>query len=97
MPGSGKEEFVNIAREQGFSVVRMGDVVREEVKNRGLELSSENVGRVASEERQKHGLGIWAEKILPLITGDMILIDGIRGDEELEVFKEASEFTPPRN
>jgi dephospho-CoA kinase len=89
MPGSGKEEFVNIAREKGFSVVRMGDVVRTEVKNRGLELSSENVGRVANEERQKHGLGIWAERTLPLISGDTILIDGIRGDEELEIFKGA--------
>jgi dephospho-CoA kinase len=89
MPGSGKEEFVNIARGQGFSVVRMGDVVRTEVKNRNLELSSENVGKVAHEERQKHGLGIWAERTLPLISGDMILIDGIRGDEELEVFKGA--------
>lgn len=89
MPGSGKEEFVNIAKELGFSVFRMGDVVRAEVKSRGLELSSENVGNVANEERQKHGLAIWAERTLPLISGDMILIDGIRGDKELEVFQKS--------
>jgi dephospho-CoA kinase len=89
MPGSGKEEFVNLAKELGFSVFRMGDVVRKEVKDRGLELTNENVGKVANEERQKHGLGIWAKRTLPLISGDMILIDGIRGDEELEVFKKS--------
>lgn len=89
MPGSGKEEFVNIAREQEFLVVRMGDVVRAEVKDRGFELTNENVGKVANEERQKHGLGVWAERTLPLITGDMIVIDGIRGDLELEVFRKS--------
>lgn len=87
MPGSGKEEFVKVAEREGFSVVRMGDVVRIEARRRGLEPSDENVGRMASSEREKHGLGIWAERTVPVISGDKILIDGIRGDSEIEVFK----------
>lgn len=87
MPGSGKEEFVKIAIEEGIKVVRMGDVVRAEVKSIGLELTDGNIGRIASEEREKHGYGIWAERTVPFVKGDAVLIDGIRGDAELEVFK----------
>jgi dephospho-CoA kinase len=87
MPGSGKEEFVSIAGEEGLSVVRMGDVVRGEVKSRNLELNSQNVGQIANSEREKHGLGIWAQRTLPHIKGEFVLIDGIRGDAEIEVFR----------
>ena len=55
MPGSGKEEFAKIAQKRGFSIVRMGDTVREETKKRGLELNDRNVGRLAHEEREKTG------------------------------------------
>ncbi len=89
MPGSGKEEFVKVAREEGLSIVRMGDIVREEVIKRDLELTDENIGMIASDERKKHGYGIWAERTIPLVSGDVVLIDGIRGDVELEVFKRA--------
>lgn len=87
MPGSGKEEFVSIVEQEGFNVVRMGDAVREEVKSRDLELNSQNVGQIANSERKKHGSGIWAERTLPYIDGDLVLIDGIRGDAEIAVFR----------
>ncbi len=89
MPGSGKEEFVKVALGEGINVVRMGDVVRAEVQKRELELTDANVGKIAHEERKKHGYGIWAERTLPLVKSDVVLIDGIRGDAELEVFKKA--------
>ncbi|UCG69367.1 MAG: flagellar hook-basal body complex protein FliE [Thermoplasmata archaeon] len=89
MPGSGKEEFVKIAQKEGFFVVRMGDVVRDEVKRRDLELSDVNIGNIANSEREKCGMGIWAEKTVPLVKGTLVFIDGIRGDAELEVFRKA--------
>jgi dephospho-CoA kinase len=89
MPGSGKEEFVSVARDEGLFVVRMGDVVRSFVKNRNLELTSEIVGKIANKEREQLGLGIWAQRTLPLVEGEIVIIDGIRGDAEIEVFNEA--------
>jgi dephospho-CoA kinase len=89
MPGSGKEEFVKIASSEGIKVVRMGDVVREEVKSRGLKATDEKVGGYANSEREKYGLGIWAERTVPLVKDDVVLIDGIRGDAEIEAFKKA--------
>ncbi len=89
MPGSGKEEFVSVVLEEGIFVVRMGDVVREYVKDLGLELTDDNVGRTANGERDKHGFGIWAERTVPQVKGENVLIDGIRGDAELKVFRKA--------
>src|ERR1700704_6724129 len=89
MPGCGKEEVLTVAQALGFSIVRMGDVVREEVLRRGLSISDAIVGGLAHAERQAHGFGIWAERTLPRIRGDHVLVDGLRGRAELEVFRGA--------
>jgi dephospho-CoA kinase len=67
----------------------MGDVVREEALRRGLPITDAAVGGMANAERQVHGMGIWAERTLPRIQGDRILVDGLRGRAELEVFRNA--------
>ena len=89
MPGCGKEEVLAVAQTVGFSIVRMGDVVREEVRRRGLPISDASVGGLAHAERQAHGFGIWAERTVPRIHGDRVLVDGLRGRAELEVFRGA--------
>ena len=89
MPGCGKEEVLAVAQGLGFSIVRMGDVVREDAARRGLPITDAAVGGMAHAERQAHGLGIWAERTLPRIRGDRVLVDGLRGLAELEVFRKA--------
>src|SRR5881396_1228323 len=89
MPGCGKEEAVAVAQNLGFTIVRMGDVVREEALRRGLPITDAAVGGMAHAERQAHGLGIWAERIVPRIHGERVLVDGLRGRAELEVFRKA--------
>jgi len=91
MPWSGKSEAVKIAQEKGLSVIRMGDFVWNEVKKRGLELNSENVGSIANEMRDVYGYDIWAKKTLEKIkllnNEQIIIIDGIRSTYELNCFK----------
>ena len=65
----------------------MGDLVRDETRRRGLPLTNPNVGRVASEERDKHGGGIWAQRALPKLTETRMLVDGCRSDTEVTVFR----------
>lgn len=89
MPGSGKEEFIKVAVDLGFEVIRMGDLVREEVERRGLEFDDASVGGLADSEREEYGMGIWALRTLPRIAGSKVLIDGIRGIAEIEVYREA--------
>jgi dephospho-CoA kinase len=92
MPGSGKTEVAKVAKAKGIPVIRMGDLVWGEVKRRGLELSDESVGRVASELR-KGEPAIWAIKTIEVIKGlqtKIVVIDGVRSKAEVEKFR--SEF-----
>ena len=91
MPFSGKSEAVQIAKDLNISVVRMGDAVWDEIKNRGLELNDKNVGMIADKMRKDHGMDIWARrtlnKIKSLDEANIVVIDGIRNVEEIDRFK----------
>jgi dephospho-CoA kinase len=91
MPASGKSEAVQIAKQKGIPVVRMGDLVWEETKQQGKPLTDKNVGSVATQMRKDHGMDIWAkrtvEKIHSMKTTSHLVIDGVRNMEEIEFFK----------
>ena len=89
MPGAGKSVVVNVAKDMGYGVVVMGDVVREETVNRGLALNPENVGRVMLELRAEDGDGVIAKRCIPRIDKTKegkVIVDGIRSLSEVEVF-----------
>jgi dephospho-CoA kinase len=90
MPGAGKSLAVEVAAGLGIPVVRMGDAVWEEVGARGLPLTNEHVGKVASEMRERHGPGVWAERTIERIrklNPPQVVIDGVRSLAEVEVFR----------
>lgn len=91
MPFSGKSEAVNIARKLNIPVIRMGDMIWDETKNRGLELSNKNVGKIADIMRKEHGMNVWAKRTLEKIKSikgvDLLVIDGVRNIEEIETFE----------
>jgi len=91
MPFSGKTEAVKITCKMKINVIRMGDLVWEEVKKRGLELNDKNVGFIANKMRKLYGNNIWAiktiEKIKLNYKSNLIVVDGIRNCEEVDIFK----------
>jgi len=91
MPASGKSEAVQLAKDKGIPVIRMGDMVWEETKRQGKPLDDKNVGDVAQSMREKHSMDIWAkrtvEKIHSLKKSSLLVIDGVRNMEEIEYFK----------
>ncbi len=90
MPGSGKSLVVETARELGYSIIVMGDVIREETLNLGLELTPQNVGKVMLQLRADGGATVVAQKCIPKIESQKnsnILIDGLRSLHEVEAFK----------
>jgi len=89
MPGAGKEEFLKICQARGAKVVRMGDVVREKAKEFGLDPSDSSVGTLANDERKRYGMDIWAKRTIPFVGGDLVVIDGTRGPDEIKAFKNA--------
>ena len=91
MPFSGKSEAVKIAKDMNIPVIRMGDMIWEETKNRGLELTDKNVGTIANNMRKEHGMDIWAKRTLDKIKSTketkILVIDGVRNIEEIETFE----------
>lgn len=90
MPGSGKSLVTRIAERMGYSVVMMGDVVREETKKRGLPLTPENTGVVMLKLREEEGPAIIAKMCIPKIENtksDGVIVDGLRSLHELEEYK----------
>lgn len=92
LPGSGKGEAAAVAREEGVPVVTMGDVIREECRDRGLD-PAEHHGEVARRLREERGPAAVAERSLPAIRehlaeADTVLVDGLRSDVEVERFEE---------
>lgn len=93
-PGSGKGEAAEVARELGLPVVVMGDEIRAECRARGLTVSEDNLGRVASHLREQEGDDAIAKRCLPLLRSTHraygeVLVDGIRGYSEIERFQTA--------
>lgn len=93
LPGSGKSEAAAVASETGIPVVTMGDVIRAECRDRGLD-PAEHHGEIASALREENGLDAIAQRSLPIIEAELadhetVLVDGIRGGIEVDRFREA--------
>jgi dephospho-CoA kinase len=96
MPGSGKSEAMEVAKSRGHPVVRMGDLIWEEVERRGLPRDAKHVGEVANAMRDQHGKDVWSRRTVARVREvlaragkphSVVLIDGIRSHEEVETFR----------
>ncbi len=93
MPGAGKSTIANGLKEKGFEIINMGDAVRAEAEKRNLEPTSQNLGKLMLELREKNGPGAVAELIKPSIensNSNVIVIDGIRSNDEIQVLKKSA-------
>lgn len=90
MPGAGKSTIADGLKSKGYDIINMGDVVRTEAKNRNLEPSGPNLGKLMIELREKNGQGAIAELVVPQIENTkskVVIIDGIRSNAEIEVLR----------
>jgi dephospho-CoA kinase len=86
MPGAGKGIASEAARQLGFDILVLGDVIREETERRGLEPTPKNVGAVMLEVRAKDGPAVVAKRLLPKIENcrsPNVVIEGVRSLHEL--------------
>ncbi|MFB6127274.1 MAG: AAA family ATPase [Halolamina sp.] len=104
LPGSGKGEAADVAREEGLPVVTMGDVIREACRERGLD-PSEHHGEVAQALREEHGETAIADRTVDRIREavdadggegededegvNAVVVDGLRSPAEVEAFEVA--------
>ncbi|NHN60554.1 MULTISPECIES: AAA family ATPase [Halorussus] len=93
LPGSGKGEAATVAEDLAIPVVTMGDVIRRECRDRGLD-PAEHHGEIAGALREENGPDAIAQRSLPVVEealeeSDAVLVDGIRAGVEVERFEEA--------
>ena len=91
MAGSGKSEVAGLFHENGFAIVRFGDVTDEEVKKRGLELNEKNEREVRELLREKYGMTAYAQLNLSRIEAALknsdVVVDGLYSWEEYAYLK----------
>jgi dephospho-CoA kinase len=90
LPASGKGEFSKIAAAMNVPVIVMGDMIRRAVLEAGREPTDANLGAMANKLRSEQGMDAIAQLCIPEIgrqTAPLILIDGIRGDSEVKLFR----------
>lgn len=90
MPGAGKSTIADGLKSKGYEIINMGNAVRSEAKNRNLEPTGENLGKLMLELREKNGPGAVAKLVKPQIENsesEVIVIDGIRSSPEIEVLR----------
>lgn len=96
MPGAGKSTVANSLIREGFSLISMGDLVRNEAKRKNLKPSDANLGNLMILLRNSLGAGAIARLIVDEIekrelTGgnasQNIVVDGVRSIPEVRVLK----------
>jgi cytidylate kinase len=89
LPGSGKGEASRIAREEGLTVLVMGDIIRQEAARLGQEPTDQNLGRIGNALRAAEGPDVVAKRILDRAraTGEkVVVVDGLRSRQEADYF-----------
>jgi dephospho-CoA kinase len=94
LPGSGKTTAIDAIKDLGI-VVTMGNIVRDEVKRRGIEPNGINLGKIAQQLRESGGPGIIAKRCVDIIVkmkAEIIIVDGIRSLAEVNIFRKFWKF-----
>lgn len=90
MPGSGKATVKEFAQETGYSIVVMGDEIREEAERRKLKPTPKNLGQLMLKLREEEGQAVVARRCVPKIERaeeKVVVVDGIRSLHEVNEFK----------
>lgn len=90
MPGAGKGIVRGIVKKMGYSVVVMGDVIRQEAKSRRLRPTPENLGMVMLKLRREKGPTVVADRCISKIENsenDVVVVEGIRSLHEVNEFR----------
>ncbi|MFB6204631.1 MAG: AAA family ATPase [Candidatus Nanohaloarchaea archaeon] len=88
MPLAGKTTVAEVMKEEGFTMLDMGDVVRIEMDKRGLD----SAGDFVSSLRDEHGMDAIARLSTPYLREvvdekDRVVITGMRSRHEKELFE----------
>ncbi len=83
-----------LKKEKNFKYISLSDMVREEVKKRGLELTRENMQNTGNDLRKSGGAGILGKLVREKIESleENYVVDGIRNPSEVNELKKLHGF-----
>jgi dephospho-CoA kinase len=103
MPASGKGVADEYALTEGYPCFSTGDIVRDEVKARGLTPGSDTMAAVSTELRGPDGMGVTRRALAKALEQDspVVFLEGMRSWPEIELVKKQAEavvvaFLAPR-
>ena len=95
LPGSGKSVVTRVSNSLGITVIRMGDIIRDEALKR-----NEDIGETAIKLREEYGKYVVSHRSVEIINEELkksqsdnlkFIIEGIRSPAEVEIFKKRFE------
>lgn len=92
MCGSGKSVLSDALVAEGCGYLRFGQIVMDEIKNKGLEVSEQNERSIREGFRKEHGMGAFAILNIPkfdeLLEKSNVVGDGMYSWDEYKILKE---------
>ena len=89
--GSGRGEATAFFQKNGYAYFSLSDVIREELKKEGRELSRNNMIQMGNQLRVRFGADILARRIMERVKGKAV-IDSIRNPQELAFLRKQETF-----
>jgi len=89
---SGKTTVVNYLISRNFEHYSLSDILREELSQRKIEPTRENLIRVGNELREKFGSSILADRVKLKLSYSNTVIDSIRNPNEVQSLKQLANF-----
>lgn len=91
--GSGKGEAAKFLKDSGYEYHSLSDIVRDEIRKAGKEITRELLITTANDLRRKEGAGVLAERILKMLGPEThAVIDSIRNPFEVEALRRRKSF-----
>lgn len=92
--GSGKDTVAEHLIKQGFKHLSLSDILREELRSRGLEVTRKNLQEIGNDLRTRFGTGYLAQRALMMTNeGEDWIISSIGTTGEVEALQKHPQFT----
>ncbi len=88
--GAGKSEVCRYLESQGYEVISLSTLVREEAATRGLELTRDNLVATANDLKMTFGPDVLARRVLDKILSEnhpKVVFDSVRNVDEIQYLK----------
>jgi len=90
---SGTSSFMDFLVSKGFKSFSYSDILRDELKNRNIEITRENLQDLGDELREKKGQGVLSKMMIDkMMPENNYVIGNIRNPGEVDEFKKIGDF-----